>query len=147
MFDLGDGIILDNIKIPWLIWIQILVMILLTLAILLSYFGFFVLDSSSTSSSLDFKVISSSSPTTTQVAGNHDAEMEIATTHSNRVRCVGNNSESGDSSMKDLAPSAVAETFFHPCRYFNLAKQAFLKCLGLGSGSHNSSDEEHEHED
>ncbi|KNA14421.1 hypothetical protein SOVF_107560 [Spinacia oleracea] len=141
MFDLGDDIILDNNNIPWLIWIQILVMFLLTLTILLSYFGYFVLDSSSTSSSSVSKTSSSCNPSA-QVADNHDARREITTTtSSNRVRCVG---ERDGSSMKDVASSSVAARFFHPCRYFDFAKEAFLKCLGLDS---ESPDEEHKHED
>ncbi|XP_021847530.1 uncharacterized protein [Spinacia oleracea] len=142
MFDLGDDIILDNNNIPWLIWIQILVMFLLTLTILLSYFGYFVLDSSSTSSSSVSKTSSSCNPSAQQVADNHDARREITTTtSSNRVRCVG---ERDGSSMKDVASSSVAARFFHPCRYFDFAKEAFLKCLGLDS---ESPDEEHKHED
>ncbi|XP_057541665.1 uncharacterized protein LOC130820344 isoform X2 [Amaranthus tricolor] len=47
MFDFGDEFILDNNRIPWLIWIQILVMFLLTFIILFTYF---VLDSSPSNS-------------------------------------------------------------------------------------------------
>ncbi|XP_010681091.2 uncharacterized protein LOC104896089 isoform X1 [Beta vulgaris subsp. vulgaris] len=163
MFD----IILDNFRIPWLIWIQIFIMFLLTLIILFCYFGFIVLDSSLTTNSHttispNLKISHSCSPSTqvrispaffvssspsTQATVNHDAREEIATTASNRLRRLENNSERDGSSIKDIAPSPVAERFFHPCRYLDLARQAFLKCLGLGSGSHNCNDEEHEHED
>uniref|UniRef100_A0A803LMU5 Uncharacterized protein n=1 Tax=Chenopodium quinoa TaxID=63459 RepID=A0A803LMU5_CHEQI len=78
-----------------------------------------------------------------EVAGNHDSRREITTTPSNRVRCVGER----DSSVKDLPSSTVSKHFFHPCRYFDFAKEALLKCLGLGSGSHKSLDEEDEHDD
>ncbi|XP_010681092.2 uncharacterized protein LOC104896089 isoform X2 [Beta vulgaris subsp. vulgaris] len=147
MFD----IILDNFRIPWLIWIQIFIMFLLTLIILFCYFGFIVLDSSLTTNSHttispNLKISHSCSPST-QATVNHDAREEIATTASNRLRRLENNSERDGSSIKDIAPSPVAERFFHPCRYLDLARQAFLKCLGLGSGSHNCNDEEHEHED
>ncbi|XP_057541664.1 uncharacterized protein LOC130820344 isoform X1 [Amaranthus tricolor] len=139
MFDFGDEFILDNNRIPWLIWIQILVMFLLTFIILFTYF---VLDSSPSNS------LSTVSPTLenpsscsgrTQVGGNHGKEM--ATTTSCQTRHVENNSERDGNSSKDLSPSPVTRRFFHPCTYFDFAKQAFLKCLGLGSGSN-----EHEHE-
>lgn len=65
----------------------------------------------------------------------------MATTTSCQTRHVENNSERDGNSSKDLSPSPVTRRFFHPCTYFDFAKQAFLKCLGLGSGSN-----EHEHE-
>ncbi|KAL9229693.1 hypothetical protein vseg_005132 [Gypsophila vaccaria] len=150
MFDFGDDLILDNYRIPWLIWIQIFILFLLTLSILLSFFGFFAIDSSSNidlTSSFHLGSSSICSPTT-QVCGNRDVQ-EVDTTTCNRTRGVENNAERENSCLKSLASAPNIERAYHPCRYFDLAKQAFLKCLGLGSssGPPNSSDKEHEHQD
>lgn len=49
MYEFGEGLIIESYKVPWLIWIQLLVMILL---VLLLFFGFsvFTLDLSGDSS-------------------------------------------------------------------------------------------------
>ena len=53
MFGFGDELLIQSYRIPWLIWIQILVTFLLALLILLAYFDFFAIeDSSPTSDSL-----------------------------------------------------------------------------------------------
>ncbi|KAH9610915.1 hypothetical protein KSS87_006591 [Heliosperma pusillum] len=75
-----------------------------------------------------------------QVAGNRDGG-EVNTASSNS-----NNAERGGSSGKSLASALNDERVYHPCTYFDLAKQAFLKCLGLGSKSPNTPDKEHDHQ-
>ncbi|KAJ8437977.1 hypothetical protein Cgig2_033710 [Carnegiea gigantea] len=138
MVEFGDDLLMDSYRIPWLIWIQFLVMFLLTLVILLSYFGFFALDSSL---SAEDCIISSSNSRLdphfacyqrTQVSGDRDSS-DTSTTSSTRE--AENISDREGPSARDLGPAAGSECFIHPCSYFDIAKQAFLKCLGLGSTS------------
>lgn len=42
-------------------------------------------------------------------------------------------------SAKDIALYRLFGQANHPCNYFDLAKEAFLKCFGLGYDSENSS--------
>lgn len=42
-------------------------------------------------------------------------------------------------SAKDIALYRLFGQANHPCNYFDLAKEAFLKCLGLGYDSESSS--------
>ncbi|KAK9670517.1 hypothetical protein RND81_13G206700 [Saponaria officinalis] len=150
MFDFGDDIILDGYRIPWLIWIQIFIMFLLTLTILLSYFGFFAIDNTDSLQLISSPHLGSPSNCSqnTQVCGNRDVE-EVDTTTVSRTSGMENNAEREGSPLKSLASAPNTERAYHPCCYFDLAKQAFLKCLGLGSSSRspNSPDKEHEHQD
>lgn len=146
MVEFGDDWLIDSYRIPWLIWIQFLVMFLLTLVIFLSYFGFLALDAedciiSSSNSRLDphFACYQRA-----QVSTDHDSS-DTSTTSS--AREAENISDREGSSPKDLGPAAGSRCFIHPCRYFDIAKQAFLKCLGLGSTSRKSCSRRRGHED
>ncbi|XP_060184918.1 uncharacterized protein LOC132614477 isoform X2 [Lycium barbarum] len=57
MYEFGEEVIIESYKVPWLIWIQLLVMILL---VLLLFFGFSILELPNNSSSI---ASSSESPT------------------------------------------------------------------------------------
>lgn len=136
MFNFGDELLVESYKIPWLIWIQLLVTFLLI--VLLYYFGLFALDLSvDTSSSVTAlpstglfisKESRKYNPTTTitsclQVGGNQIIKGEIASGTSRRVI------EREDSSEEE--DFTVSETSHHPCYLVRLAREAFLKCLGL----------------
>uniref|UniRef100_A0A7C8YHK3 Uncharacterized protein n=1 Tax=Opuntia streptacantha TaxID=393608 RepID=A0A7C8YHK3_OPUST len=162
MFGFGDELLIQSYRLPWLIWIQILVTFLLTLLILLAYFDFFAIeDSSPTSDSLSSTASpplerpSTCSARTQEpmvkererVAGNHDAWAEIATSTSNRTQGADDNSETDGSSVEDLTHNPMSERLYHPCRFLDLAKEAFLKCLGLDSSLRDSPPRQQRHED
>lgn len=161
MFGFGDELVIHSYRIPWLIWIQILVTFILTLLILLTYFDSFALDSPPTSDSLSSTASTHLEPPSTcsartqdpmpkereQVAGNHDAWTGIATGTSNRMQGAEGYSETDGSSVEDLSPNPISERFYHPCRFLDLAREAFLKCLGLGSSSGDSPHRQQRHED
>ncbi|GKV12122.1 hypothetical protein SLEP1_g23313 [Rubroshorea leprosula] len=143
MFNIGDELIIEDSRIPWLIWIQILVLFLLLL--LLYCFSIFPSDLSdatifSASSSISHHTHlnkplpkqNGSTPTTdcllqaAQAGENHSIKGEIATDTRRRVVRGEDIVERESTSSKDTNPIS-----FHPCDYFRLAKLAFLKCLGL----------------
>ncbi|XP_022752021.1 uncharacterized protein LOC111300663 [Durio zibethinus] len=155
MFDFGDELTIESYRIPWLIWIQILVMFLLML--LLYGFSLFALDlpdSASASvcseSHLDktpvFKhntrLVStcfrasqhntrlvSTCFQVSQVGENQSIKGEIAIGTSRSIVRGGE-----DSVEKERCSSKEAnQNCYHPCHYLRLAKLAFLKCLGLDS--------------
>ncbi|GAV89921.1 hypothetical protein CFOL_v3_33332, partial [Cephalotus follicularis] len=140
MFEFGDELTIESYRIPWLIWIQILVLFLLIF--LLYCFNLFASDLSDTTtntstaspsrvSHLDKQLVKHNTTTitnclqNTQVRGDRSIKGEIRTGTSNILR--GDNvTQSDDSSSMDT--NFIG---FHPCHYFRLAKLAFLKCLGL----------------
>ncbi|KAI4317202.1 hypothetical protein L6164_025093 [Bauhinia variegata] len=137
MFDFGDEFTVESYRIPWLIWIQLLVLLLLLA--LLYCFSIVALDlspsgdvsaaagndSSSTGRGFVFN-----SPATviinrrqnTQGGENTSVKGEIATSVSRRRSFCGDEFTDGEES---------SSVYFHPCHYFKLARLAFLKCLGL----------------
>lgn len=161
MFGFGDELVIESYRIPWLIWIQILVTFILTLLILLVYFDSVALDSPPTSDSLSSTASPHLEPPSTrcartqdsmpkereQVARNHDPWAEIATGTSNRMQGAEDNSETDGSSEEDLSPNPISERSYHPCRFLDLAREAFLKCLGLGSSSRDCPPRQQRHED
>ncbi|XVF17140.1 hypothetical protein REPUB_Repub10bG0093700 [Reevesia pubescens] len=153
MFDFGDELTIESYRIPWLIWIQILVMLLLM--VLLYCFSLFALDLPGCSSSS----FSSASPSlcpdsrldkkpvfkhdtrlvstcfqASQGGENQSIKGEIDTgTSRSIVRREDNVEKEGCSSLE------ANQNCYHPCHYLRLAKLAFLKCLGLDSLSENNS--------
>nr|XP_010319781.1 uncharacterized protein LOC101249630 [Solanum lycopersicum] len=162
MYDFGDELIIDSFKIPWLIWIQLVVMILL---VLLLFFGFSVLDlsnnstsgTSSQGSSLPSNAITilqgllESTSLLLQSRNKHrnlnqhaKGENEASTS---REISADESQEREGSAEKDTAIFKCCVRTEHPCNYFGLAKQAFLKCLGFDSDRDNCNTRRHAKED
>ncbi|KAL9459230.1 hypothetical protein AB3S75_002590 [Citrus x aurantiifolia] len=157
MLDFDEELTRETLKIPWLIWIQIIVLLLLV--ILLYCFSLFPLDLSQestcnntntcttlpSSSSSSAPVVLKQNTTTfrnhlqpSQRGENQSLKGEIETSTSTRRIVRGEEiSERGGTSLKE-----ASNINYHPCHYFRLA---FLKCLGLDSTSENSSSSSSEH--
>ncbi|KAG5534172.1 hypothetical protein RHGRI_022343 [Rhododendron griersonianum] len=148
MFDLGDELIIGSQRIPWLIWIQLLVMLLLI--ILLYYFTVSALGldpspsatvtaaAASTSTVLHDSGSAAAASTSRlhnfKVGEGHSIKDDIGTsTRRRRIRREDTQEREGIS--------------YHPCHYFGLAKQAFLKCLGFDPTSKDSSNSRHRKEE
>ncbi|KAJ9177682.1 hypothetical protein P3X46_012873 [Hevea brasiliensis] len=154
MFDYGDEFTIETYRIPWLIWIQILIFFLLIF--LLCCFSVFTSDlshyntktpSSSTSPSslasasastyLNNPLLNHSTTTTlanrlqhNQIGESQSIKGEIATSTSTRMVTE------EDTESQGISANSIIN--LHPCNYFRLAKLAFLKCLGLDTSSDNS---------
>ncbi|GMI67883.1 hypothetical protein like AT5G64880 [Hibiscus trionum] len=126
MFDFGDEVTIESYRIPWLIWIQILVLLLLIM--LLYGFTLFVLDFPETPSSVSqLGIIPVFSPTTelaSQVVEKQSIMGEIGIS---RGACR----SGGGGGDESVEMEEDRHGLHHPCHYFRLAKLAFLKCLGL----------------
>ncbi|MED6148722.1 hypothetical protein PIB30_055582 [Stylosanthes scabra] len=143
MLDFGEELSLESYRIPWLIWIQLIVLfLLLALFFLLSF------DDSSTASS---SASASASASTNhrlqkpQVNNNHHVSTSTALTnrlqHTRGAENVSIKGEIETSGSTRTVREEIAERegsasplyFLHPCHYFKLARVAVLKCLGLDS--------------
>lgn len=163
MYEFGEELIIESYKVPWLIWIQLLVMILL---VVLLFFVFSVLDlpnnsSSGASSTTTATAISrvptgsshgnrpSNSTTTLQQRNQNQhikGETEASTSH--EITRADDESRGRDGSAeKDSTIFKLLVRPQHPCNYFGLAKQAFLKCLGFDSDRDNCNSRRHAKED
>ncbi|XP_023007256.1 uncharacterized protein LOC111499795 isoform X2 [Cucurbita maxima] len=163
MFNFEDELIIQP-RVSWLIWIQLLLLILVFALYCLTIFA---IDFSkiNTDSNSTAAIPSSSSSTSTsrfvsEIAHNHknvsmhniridsdpsrnaqvnieqSTREEIASSMSRRIRQTGEGSVVGGEGCKEtkLEP--------HPRSYFRLAKSAFLRCVGLDSSTANSVPEE-----
>ncbi|XP_059308036.1 uncharacterized protein LOC132614477 isoform X1 [Lycium barbarum] len=155
MYEFGEEVIIESYKVPWLIWIQLLVMILL---VLLLFFGFSILELPNNSSS-----IASSSESPTGVShGNTPSNSTSTLQHWNQNQHIKGETEASTSreiaradEFQEKEGSAEKDTNIfkllvrpqHPCNYFGLAKQAFLKCLGFDSDRDNCNTRRHAKED
>ncbi|KAK7399480.1 hypothetical protein VNO78_10663 [Psophocarpus tetragonolobus] len=137
MLDFGEELTLEGFRIPWLIWIQLLVfLLLLALLFCLSIIA------------LDPSHHTTFSPSTTdshlhiQQSSNHHSTA--ITNHLQNTR--GNTSIKGEIASNPstgIVREEIAEgeastsslSFLHPCYYFKLARAAFLRCFGLDSTS------------
>ncbi|CAL5365534.1 unnamed protein product [Camellia sinensis] len=169
MFDFGDELIIGSQRIPWLIWIQLLVMLLLI--IFLYYFTIIALglDPSPTSAAAPLSsalLVSNNGsftlrpPPSAAAASSsrlHNSKLQVGESHGikgdtetstsrRRVRREEIQEKEGSSSAKDTTHAPVLEHYYHPCHYLGLAKQAFLKCLGLDPPSKDSSSTRHRKE-
>ncbi|XP_061345433.1 uncharacterized protein LOC133291225 [Gastrolobium bilobum] len=134
MLNFGDEFTLEGYRIPWLIWIQLMVLLLLLFALLFS-FTIIPVDPSS-----------------------HDTAASASTTHNNHSSSVTNpllntrgvenlsvkgeietSASTGIVREENAVGEASSLYFLHPCYYFKLARLAFLKCLGLDSTSESDS--------
>ncbi|KAK8716269.1 hypothetical protein V6N13_043585 [Hibiscus sabdariffa] len=131
MFDFGDEVRIESYRIPWLIWIQILVLLLLT--ILLYGFTLLVLDLPETSSSSSSSVSSRTTTLASQVVEKEKQSMkgEIGISRGACRRLVSGEMEGQGQGQGCSNKEPNENGCHHPCHYFRLAKLAFLKCLGL----------------
>ncbi|XAR62301.1 hypothetical protein NMG60_11017015 [Bertholletia excelsa] len=153
MFHFGDELILGGQRIPWLIWIQLVVMLLLI--ILLHYLTIFAfgLDLSSGAVAATAALPSGGQsfticgPSNTVAAAPPKSEEGVSCSSSNlgastsrrRARREDTQEREGSCAEKDTTHASVLErSSYHPCHYLGLAKQAFLKCLGLDPSSKDS---------
>lgn len=153
MHEFGEELLFESYKVPWLIWIQLLVTVLL---LLLLFFGFsvFALDLPDTSASTSFNPSSAvrsngflgggqSHRTDQEGDGILCAEGGVEASAS-REAIRGEEMDNGSSSAKDAIHSRPIR---HPCHFLGVAKQAFLNCLGLGSSSESRKNRKHVKED
>ncbi|KAL6502625.1 hypothetical protein OROHE_024278 [Orobanche hederae] len=153
MPEFGDELIIESYKVPWLIWIQLIVTILL---IIILFFGFSIFTSDPSS-------ISSAAPPSTGGAATAAPPPNLNKPSSSRRRTkvrdlqrVRRDEETSpqlieevdhseeESSVKDPVLVRISGLSNHPCNYFGLAKQALLKCFGLDSSSDPSREHRHE---
>ncbi|XP_062098115.1 uncharacterized protein LOC133803988 [Humulus lupulus] len=146
MFDFGDDLTIQSYRIPWLIWAQLLVMLLLILLI----YCFFALEPTDNVATITVSSSSSSSQLVsddTQMNKPFPKHNRVTTVISNRLQntqvrerrsikgeITPGSSERivrGEGNTDREEPSSGISVYFHPCHYFRLARTAFLKCLGL----------------
>ncbi|XP_031094032.1 uncharacterized protein LOC115998576 [Ipomoea triloba] len=121
MYEFGEEFIIESYKVPWLIWIQLLITLLLLL-LLLAGFSLVASDPSNHPSS--------------SAQSNHQIQRVDENKKFEGLR----GEERETSSVKDASVLRSFGRRRHPCHYLGLAKQAFLKCLGLDSSSESESD-------
>ncbi|KAI5669988.1 hypothetical protein M9H77_19841 [Catharanthus roseus] len=158
MFDWEDEFIIESYRVPWLIWVQLLVTILLVVVLVFG-FGFFASDlsnnpncNSASSSSSSFSSNRSQSKNPLQKVGscsdgskverNETIQRETDPSTSKGIveeDCL----EIDESSAKDIALFRLFGRADHPCKYLGFATQAFLKCLGLGYSCESSRKNKH----
>ncbi|KAK8663825.1 hypothetical protein V6N13_083630 [Hibiscus sabdariffa] len=137
MFDFGEELTLQSYRLPWLIWIQLLVLFLLILLL----YGFTTSDLSSASLSPESGVdkmpafnhtstLVSTRFQASQVGEEQSIKGEIAPATTSRGAA-----EDG----VEMGECSRTQNCHHPCHYLKLAKLAFLKCLGLDSLSESGS--------
>ncbi|RVW55117.1 hypothetical protein CK203_066974 [Vitis vinifera] len=73
-----------------------------------------------------------------QAGGSQSRRGERATSTSRRIARGEDILEREASCDKDVTHISLSETSHHPCHYIRLARQVFLKCLGLDSTSDDS---------
>ncbi|KAF7840016.1 Transmembrane protein [Senna tora] len=154
MFDLGDDLALGSSTIPWLIWIQLLVLFLLMA--LLYCITVFVSDPSDDPSAATTATAAADSPSTSRLllddvqqiekpSAKHDSTASTLvincsqTTQGGENRSIKGEVSGGGTSRMIVSGEEIPErdgsSLFHLCHYFQLARVAFLKCLGLDSTS------------
>ncbi|KAG7011159.1 hypothetical protein SDJN02_27957 [Cucurbita argyrosperma subsp. argyrosperma] len=152
MFNFEDELILEP-GVSWLIWIQLLVIILIFALYCLTVFAVdfskssteinssaavassstsrFVCDAARKGKNLpnqNFR-IDSNRPRKTQVSKDQSIRGEITSSTSRRVTQVVEGAVVGGDGSQET------KVDLHPCSYFRLAKSAFLRCLGLDSST------------
>ncbi|KAL3721607.1 hypothetical protein ACJRO7_034015 [Eucalyptus globulus] len=160
MVEFGDELVVQSLRIPWLIWIQLLVMLLLLLLLCSLTSSPSDDPSSAAAAAADAPSSSSSTPASSrlppaeprgsppragkqqfvvhgahQVSESQSVKGFIATSASRRV-AVEEDEIEGDNSSHGYMDH-------HPCSIVRLARMAFLKCLGLDFTSENSSFKRH----
>ncbi|KAL9260546.1 hypothetical protein AKJ16_DCAP19934 [Drosera capensis] len=132
MYEWGDDDDRSSL-LPWLIWIQLLVLFLLIL--LISSFGFSAVDDESddvptTIAAAEALYGASFSSIEGEGIG-YIAVAQRISSIGNRIVVADNNAERDGPLTCSLDLSRSFKDMFHPCCYFELAGRAFLGCLGL----------------
>ncbi|OIV98047.1 hypothetical protein TanjilG_09540 [Lupinus angustifolius] len=143
MFNFAD----ENYRIPWLIWIQLIVFILL----LLLLFSFILLpldpdhDAAAVTAAAATTVLATASTSNNDIIqlvdkqslSKQDSTVTVVTNHrhhSQSLRVKGEIEASSSMRREEITEEEEeASLSFHPCHYFQLATVAFLKCFGLDS--------------
>ncbi|XP_022871769.1 uncharacterized protein LOC111390871 isoform X2 [Olea europaea var. sylvestris] len=139
MLDFGDELIIESYKIPWLIWIHLLVTILF---IILICFGFNIFTSDfSQNPSINMTSASPSSSNTSQSNQISSSQRTKVNENQRIKRDAGTSGQTMIEEVQECEESSLNDSIFfrlfrhpnHPCDYLGLAKQALLKCFGLDS--------------
>ncbi|KAL1567993.1 hypothetical protein AAHA92_03405 [Salvia divinorum] len=145
MSDLGDEFIIESYKVAWLIWIQLVVMFLLIILLFFGFSAFTLEPSSSSTASPSTATAAAPPPHLNNPSSSHRRDKaEVQRTTRDRAsiaeftREVQNVQNREESSSKDSSFLRIFRNPNHPCNYFDVAKQAVLKCLGLDSSSESS---------
>ncbi|XP_020215816.1 uncharacterized protein LOC109799630 [Cajanus cajan] len=137
MLDFGEELTLESFKIPWLIWIQLFVLLLLLA--LLYCFSIIALDqdlSPSTHSHSHLHIQQPSNHHSTVTNPLHNTRGVENLSIKGEIVSTGNTGIVREEiAVAEGEASTSSLYFLHPCYYFNLAREAFLKCLGLDSAS------------
>ncbi|KAL3613445.1 hypothetical protein CASFOL_042708 [Castilleja foliolosa] len=143
MPEFGDEFIIESFNVPWLIWIQLIVTILL---IILLLFGFSIFTSdpipiSSASAASPSAGISAAPPSRPNKPSSSHRRINVGDQRVQRdeettQELIREEDQSeGESPLKDSVFLRVFRLSNHPCSFFGEAKQALLKCFGFDSSS------------
>ncbi|CAA2981554.1 Hypothetical predicted protein [Olea europaea subsp. europaea] len=157
MFDFGDELIIESYKIPWLIWIQLLATILFIILL----FGISVCTSDSAASSASTSISASTStgraaiapppnlndPSSSQRVKEEEIQQVERNGEASGGTIIDDDQGRDESSLNDSVLQRLFKHPAHPCNYLGLAKQSFLKCLGLDTNSESRSNEKHRKQD
>ncbi|XP_057775505.1 uncharacterized protein LOC130994476 [Salvia miltiorrhiza] len=145
MVDFGEDFIIESYKIPWLIWIQLLITILLVFCL---FFGFaaFTYDASTSSAAAAPSVGGDAAPNNS-TSPNGLITVEDERAGGDAGSSGGSSREEDELSLKDTVFLSIFQHPSHPCNYFGMAKQALFKCFGLDSSSESSISQQHEKRD
>ncbi|KAE9604129.1 hypothetical protein Lal_00001834 [Lupinus albus] len=151
MFNFVD----ENYRIPWLIWIQLIVFLLLFLLL----FSFTLLpldpdhDAATVTAAVATTVLATASTSNNDIIqlvdkqslSKHDSTVTVVTNHRHHSQnlSVKGEIEASSSMRREEITEEEASLSFHPCHYFQLATVAFLKCFGLDSTSDSPSTQRH----
>ncbi|GER47575.1 glycosyl hydrolase superfamily protein [Striga asiatica] len=143
MPEFGDEFIIESFKVPWLIWIQLIVTILLLFLLFLG-FGIFTSDLASSSSSAASSSTAAAAAPPVRPNKPHRrikvGDQRVPRGEETSEGLIGEENQSEEeSSLKDSGFVRIFRSSNHPCNYFGLAKQALFKCFGLDSSSEPSS--------
>lgn len=142
MYEWGDDDDRSSL-LPWLIWIQLLVLFLLIL--LISSFTFSAVDDRSDDARTTMAAYGIASFSSIEGEGNgYTVVAQRISSTSNKIAVADSNAERDGKLTCSFDLSRSFKDMFHPCRYFELVGRAFLGCLGLISFPWNPSPDDTE---
>ncbi|XP_073059084.1 uncharacterized protein [Primulina eburnea] len=139
-----DELIIQSFKIPWLIWIHLIVTVLL---VMLLFFGFTVFTSDDSISPYSVAAASPSTYSATAVpthlskpsSSNRKSKVDDMRVRRDAGTSGGTGRDEDqiveEPSGKDSMFSRIFRHPNHPCSYLGLAKEALFKCFGFDSSS------------
>ncbi|XP_038900493.1 uncharacterized protein LOC120087700 [Benincasa hispida] len=163
MFNFEDELIIEP-GFSWLIWIQLLVILLIFILCCLTIFAIDFSKTNTTDINSTAAIASSSTtrflshngknihpnhnigidpnpPRNAQVTNEQSIRGEITSSTSRRITQVGEGTVVGGEGSQET------KLDLHPCSYFRLAKSAFLRCLGLDASTENSVSDERQRQE